>query len=143
MKSGEILAELWMACKVFIYGVPIPFGYDLLRIFRRAFIHNNAWIGMEDACFWIGTTYWIFLVLYRTNDGELRLYVMAAMVLGMVMYLQTISDPFVKLAGKGCRWLVCQGKHFFAGIKFSILKLGNKLKNRWKPRIMKDRQKGQ
>ena len=100
MMSGVILRELQVVGTAFCSGALITFVYDLLRIFRRMIPHGNFWIGVEDFVFWIWTSFWIFSVLYRENDGSLRLYTILAMVLGMIVYHQVIGEPIVKFTGK-------------------------------------------
>ena len=55
---------------------------------------------MEDLIFWIWTSLWIFSVLYRENDGSLRMYTMIAMALGMIVYHWLVGEPVVKFLGK-------------------------------------------
>lgn len=98
--SDVILGELRVVGVAFLSGALITVVYDVLRIFRRAIAHGNVWIGIEDFFFWVFTSFWIFGVLYRENDGNLRLYTMIAMALGMIVYHQTLSEPAVKLFGR-------------------------------------------
>ena len=42
----------------------------------------------------------MFSVLYRENDGSLRMYTIFAMVMGMFFYHQTISEPLVRWISK-------------------------------------------
>ena len=100
MMSQVILKEIQTVGTALVCGAFITFVYDLLRIFRRVISHGNVWIGVEDFFFWIWTSLWIFSVLYRENDGSLRLYTILAMVLGMIVYHRVIGEPIVKFAGK-------------------------------------------
>lgn len=99
MMSGVILRELQVVGIAVLSGALITFVYDLLRIFRRMISHGNFWIGVEDFLFWIWTSFWIFSVLYRENDGSLRLYTILSMVFGMIIYNRILSGPFVKITG--------------------------------------------
>ena len=100
MMSQAILGELKVAVTAFFSGALITVVYDLLRIFRRVLSHSYFWIGVEDFGFWMWTAFWTFSVLYRENDGNLRLYTMAFMALGMIAYHVTISEMVVYWAGK-------------------------------------------
>ena len=100
MISESILAELKTAWVAFLSGALITVVYDVLRIFRRMLSHGNLWIGIEDFFFWIWTTFWIFSVLYRENDGNLRIYTILFMVLGMFLYHRMIGEPVVNITGK-------------------------------------------
>ena len=123
MMSAVIIEELRTIGIAFVSGAFITFIYDLLRIFRRVISHGNVWIGMEDFLFWIWTSFWIFSVLYRTNDGSLRIYTILAMVLGMIIYHKTLSEPFVRITGGFLKKI----------LRFLVLPL----KKLWKAIIMK------
>lgn len=129
MISIRILEEFQGAVGACLAGGMITLGYDILRIFRRGIPHGNFWIGVEDFFFWIGTTLWVFSVLYRENDGSLRMYTILAMIFGMIVYHQTISEPLVRIFGK-----IFQKITILLGIplkmgKSSIIFLEKKLKN--------------
>ena len=100
MMSGVILEELRVFAVAVISGSVITIVYDCIRIFRRLIPHGNVWIGIEDFFFWMWTALWVFSVLYRENDGSLRSYTILAMVIGMFLYHQTISEPLVGFFGK-------------------------------------------
>lgn len=123
MMSEVILTELRTIGVAFVSGAFITFIYDLLRIFRRVISHGNVWIGLEDFLFWIWTSLWIFSVLYRVNDGSLRIYTILTMVSGMIIYHKMISEPFVKITG--------------GILKKTMTLLGLPLKKFWKRIIMK------
>ena len=119
MMSEVILAEFETVGTAIVSGAFITFVYDLLRIFRRVLPHGNVWIGVEDFFFWIWTTFWIFSVLYRENDGSLRFYTILAMVLGMIVYHRSVSDFFVNLIAKILKKLLAVLKKLYKGIIIS------------------------
>ena len=98
--SPDIIEELRTAFRAFLSGAWITVVYDLIRIFRRMISHGNFWIGVEDFFFWIWTSLWIFSVLYRENDGNLRMYTIVFMIFGMICYHWVIGEPVVKLVEK-------------------------------------------
>ena len=100
MMSGVILEELRVFAVAVMSGAVITIVCDCIRIFRRLIPHGNVWIGIEDFFFWMWTALWVFSVLYRENDGSLRSYTILAMVMGMFLYHQTISEPLVGFFGK-------------------------------------------
>lgn len=128
MMSREILGELQVAGVALLYGSVITIVYDLIRIFRRVIAHGNFWIGVEDFIFWIWTALWIFSVLYRENDGSFRMYTILAMVLGMIFYHKTISEPFVRFTGKILKKLVSILIFPLKKLKIYISFFGKKLK---------------
>lgn len=107
MISESIFGELKVAFAAFFSGALITIVYDVLRIFRRILSHGNFWIGVEDFFFWIWTTFWIFSVLYRENDGNLRMYTILFMVFGMILYHKFLGEPVVKFVGRVLKKIKC------------------------------------
>lgn len=137
MMSQVILSELQVVGVAFLSGALITVVYDLLRIFRRVLSHGNVWIGIEDSIFWIWAAFWIFSVLYRENDGNLRMYTMIAMALGMIVYHKTISEPLVEFAGKILKKLLNILLYPLRLLKIYISFVGKKLKKTLKRIIIK------
>ena len=138
MMSEVILQELQAAGIAFLSGTVITFVYDVLRIFRRGISHGNVWIGIEDFIFWIWTSLWIFSVLYRENDGNLRMYTILAMVAGMIVYHKTLSEPFVRVMGGIFRKIVKSIGFLLKKCKLFAIFFGKKLKNLMKRIIIKE-----
>lgn len=135
--SHVIVGELQVAGVALVHGILITVVYDLIRIFRRVIAHGNFWIGVEDFLFWIWTSLWIFSVLYRENDGSFRMYTILAMVLGMIIYHKTISEPLVSVSGKILKKLVFLICWPIKRLKIYISFLGKKLKNKIQSIIIK------
>lgn len=137
MMSKVILGELQVVVTSFFCGALITVVYDVLRIFRRGIYHSNFWIGVEDLIFWLWTALWTFGVLYRENDGNLRLYTMLSMGMGMILYHMTISEPLVTFLGRILRWIVVFLMKPVYLVKFYIVFLVKKLKKYLSGIIMK------
>ena len=128
MMSQVILGELRAAGVAFLMGAVISIVYDLLRIFRRVISHGNFWIGVEDLIFWMWTAVWTFSVLYRENDGNLRMYTMLFMAVGMILYHVTISEPAVEVLGKILKRIFRIILYPLKLLKIYIIFFGKKLK---------------
>ena len=137
MMSAGILEELRVVGIAVVYGAAITFVYDLIRIFRRIIAHGNFWIGVEDFFFWIWTSLWSFSVLYRENDGNLRMYTIGSMVLGMILYHQLISEIFVKISAKVLKRVLTILLYPLQKVKINIIFCGKKLKNMMEEIIIK------
>lgn len=94
--SQNIFHELDFFAASFILGVILVLVYDWLRIFRHIVRHGTVWISLEDLCYWIGSAFAIFAMLYRKNDGLIRGFSIGGVVLGMVLYNQFISRYTVR-----------------------------------------------
>lgn len=128
MMSPDILEELMVVGSAFVNGAFVTVVYDGLRVFRRIISHGNFFVGVEDLVFWIWTAFWMFSVLYRGNDGELRFYTLLAMALGMIVYHRTISEPLVEFLGKIGRKIVKLLCYPLKMVKIYIIFFGKKLK---------------
>lgn len=126
--SQVILGELRVVGVAFLSGAVITMVYDILRIFRRVISHGNFWIGAEDFIFWIWTALWTFSVLYRENDGNLRMYTMLFMAVGMILYHLTISEPLVRFFGKILKKILETALYPLKMLKIYMRFLGKKLK---------------
>lgn len=82
-------------------GIFITFVYDLLRIFRRIWIHSKFFISLEDLLFWIFSAISIFYLMHTESNGTLRWFAILGALTGMFLYKKTISQPFVKWVSKG------------------------------------------
>lgn len=77
-------------------GVYITFLYDLIRIGRRVFRHNNFLVSLEDLVFWVYVSAKFFLLMYRYGNGLIRWYAVFGAIVGMLIYKKAVSRYFVK-----------------------------------------------
>lgn len=94
--SETIFKESDMILKSFAMGGILMFLYDILRIFRKLFPHSVVFVAVEDVLFWLFSGVTIFILLFLENDGSLRGFFIFGIVVGMMVYLGTISPYFVK-----------------------------------------------
>lgn len=94
--SQNIINEAYFFGCCVLTGITVIFMYDVLRIFRRIIIHGVIAIGIEDFIYWVGSSFFVFHIIYIRNDGVLRGFAILAIVLGMIMYNLTISNILVK-----------------------------------------------
>ena len=80
--------ELQFFGKALLYGAALAFSYEGLKVFRRLISHGTVWMAMEDLAYWLICGFLIFRMLYRENSGAVRGFAMAAVVLGMLLYVQ-------------------------------------------------------
>ena len=78
--------------------------YDLLRAFRALVRHGWLWVGMEDLAYWVFAGFTVFYLLYRENDGALRLYVIGTVLVTMIAYDRLAGSFLRKVLKKvkGC-----------------------------------------
>lgn len=98
--NGAILGELRFFVTSIIWGVLLLIIYDCLRIERRLISHNGFFIGLEDMIYWVVSSVLIFHMMYKQNDGIIRGFSIIGMLLGMLVYHNSISSYFVDIISK-------------------------------------------
>ncbi len=103
--SQNIQIEAQLLALSILTGAALMMAYDVLRILRLLIPHSWAVIGVEDLFYWCAAGLSVFYLLYRENDGSLRMYVIGTVLLTMVAYDRCFSRFFLKLLKKTGRWI--------------------------------------
>lgn len=80
-----------------INGILIGLLFDFFRILRKSFKTKDIITYIQDILFWILTG---FIILYSTftfNNGEIRIFMFVAILLGIVLYMTLISSYVIKV----------------------------------------------
>lgn len=93
--SAYIIEQLRFGMWCFGYGMGITLFYDFLRIVRRVVRHSSLVISIEDFLYWVGVAIGIFLLLYYTNDGNLRWIAVLVVFFGMLLYKKIFGNKLV------------------------------------------------
>lgn len=94
MNDG-IMVELRFFCTCVFWGVLLLIFYDGLRIIRRIIFHNGFFVALEDLIYWTISGLLIFHMMYQQNDGIIRGFAILAMLLGMILYHESVSELLV------------------------------------------------
>lgn len=73
-------------------GVLAAFCFDLYRVAGRLFRFNVA---VGDAIYWLLVTGLVFFLLLKTNEGEVRVYVLLGLAAGGWLYFRFASSRVV------------------------------------------------
>ena len=79
-----------------ITGITIGLIFDVFRIARKSFKTSDFITCIEDFVFWIITGAILLFVIFKFNNGEIRGYIFIGLCSGIIIYLLTISKPFIK-----------------------------------------------
>ena len=63
-------------------GMLLVVEYLLLAGVRRLIRHSDLAVNLEDFFYWCNAALVIFIAVFRANDGAIRLYSAAAVILG-------------------------------------------------------------
>ena len=82
--------------RIFFAGAVIAFFYDNIRFFRKIVTHKSYVRQIEDLIFWICAVYFVFSFYIRENFGEIRVFSVFALCLGMILYFFAISPHYMR-----------------------------------------------
>lgn len=72
-------------------GMVIALTYDLFRILRKAVKTNSFITYIQDLLYWLIVAVIMFLTVYYSNDGELRVFLFIGAFLGVILYALLFS----------------------------------------------------
>jgi len=72
-------------------GMIVAFIYDIFRVRRKTIKSSNLIVYFEDFIYWIIVALVLFAIIYRSNEGELRGYVMLGVAIGIILYALILS----------------------------------------------------
>ena len=79
-------------------GLLIGLLFDFFRILRKAMKTADFITYIEDALFWILTGFIILYSIFTYNNGEIRLFMFLAIILGLLIYLAFISKMILSIS---------------------------------------------
>ena len=100
MISPAIRQETVIFLLAALHGIFLALWYDVLRGLRSAVPHDGFAVSIEDFFYWIIAGFLTFLMAFSVSEGVLRGYAAAAMALGALLYLETVSRVVQKLAAR-------------------------------------------
>lgn len=83
-----------------INGILVGILFDFFRILRKSFKTGDFITYIEDIIFWILTGILTLYFIFNYNDGEIRLYVFLGIILGILVYMLSISKYIIKFSVK-------------------------------------------
>ena len=80
-----------------INGIIIGLLFDIFRILRRSFKTSDGITYIQDVLFWILTGLLILYNIWYFNDGEIRIFMFLGIIMGVLIYMSTLSNILIKL----------------------------------------------
>ena len=81
-------------------GVTIGILFDFFRILRKTIKTPNIITYVEDILFWILTGLLILYNIWYFNNGEIRIYMFLGIIIGVLIYMSTLSNILIKIFSK-------------------------------------------
>lgn len=100
--AADQLYKLFLA---FIVGVSVAMLYDVLRARRRTFKGLKVLVAVEDILYWLAVTVAIVFTILYANGGELRGFIIAGILCGVLFYVILLSKHILNILVK-VMWLI-------------------------------------
>lgn len=81
-------------------GMAIGILFDIFRALRKNFNTSDILISIQDILFWIITGFMILYNIWYFNDGEIRIFMFLGIILGVLIYILTLSSIIFQLLYK-------------------------------------------
>ena len=78
-------------------GAIIGILFDFFRILRRSFSTGSILTALEDIIFWISAGIILIYSIFVYNNGIIRGYMFLGAFCGIVLYILTLSNIFIKI----------------------------------------------
>lgn len=95
--ENTIFSQMYSFLIYIISGMIIGIFFDIFRILRKTFHTSDVITSIEDIIFWIITGIFLLYILFQISDGEIRIYNIAGLIIGSIIYMLTISKFFIKI----------------------------------------------
>ena len=95
--ENVILAQLYSFLAYLISGMIIGVFFDVFRILRKSFHTPDFITYIEDILFWLFTGIFLILVLFNFSNGQIRIYNVVGLLIGVLVYMLFISKFFIKI----------------------------------------------
>lgn len=93
-----IYTQLQLFFIFIIDGLLIGLLFDFFRILRKSMKTSDFMTYVEDILFWILTGFIILYSIFVYNNGEIRLFMFFAMIIGIMLYWLFISKFILKIS---------------------------------------------
>lgn len=95
--ENAILLQLYLFVVYFVCGIIIGIFFDIFRILRKSFNTPDIITYIEDALFWMITGIFLLWVLFSISGGQLRIYQIVSLSIGIIIYMLLVSKFFIKI----------------------------------------------
>lgn len=92
-----IINQAYLFLIFILNGIIIGLLFDFFRILRRSFKTNNIITYIEDILFWILTGIILLYSIFTFNNGQIRLYLILGVMIGIISYILTISSILINI----------------------------------------------
>lgn len=92
-----VMNQAYLFLVFILNGIIIGILFDFFRILRKTFKTTDFVTYIEDLLFWILTGFSIIYFICTFNNGEIRLFMILGIALGILAYMFILSSYFIKI----------------------------------------------
>lgn len=92
-----IINQSYLFAIFMINGIIIGILFDIFRILRKIIKTSDMFTYLEDIIFWILTGATILYSAFVFNNGQIRLFMFLAIILGCFIYMIFLSSKVIKI----------------------------------------------
>lgn len=129
------IQQIYIFFLFMLVGIVIAIVFDIFRILRRTFTTPDWLTYVEDIAFWLLAGFFILYAIFVWQNGEIRLYLFIAILLGSVLYMVTLSKYVIQICVKVLSILVAPFQKLFA----FFAKIMRKIAKKWFPARKKEK----
>ncbi len=89
--------QLYQFLIYIVSGIAISIFFDIFRVLRKSIKTSNLITYIEDAIFGIIVGLFLIWEIFTVSYGELRSYIFIGLLIGIVVYLVTVSKYFINI----------------------------------------------
>lgn len=90
-----IVDQVYTFLYAILAGAIVAFLYDVLRIKRRTIKTSVTIVGLEDILYWLTAAVFLFIIVFKSNSGEMRGYIFIGNVIGVILYESLFSKIII------------------------------------------------
>ena len=90
-----IVDQVYTFMYAILGGALVAFLYDFLRIKRRTIKTSVTIVGLEDILYWLTAAVFLFIIVFKSNSGEMRGYIFIGNVIGVIFYESLFSKIII------------------------------------------------
>ena len=96
----ELSRQIYLFIIFTLNGSFIGMLFDFFRIIRKSFKNTDFITSMQDILFCILTGVLLIYTIFIFNNGEIRLYVIAGISMGILLYMLLLSKHIIRISVK-------------------------------------------
>lgn len=89
--QSQVLEQFYSFIIFILVGFLIGLLFDIFRISRKTFKTSDIITSIEDILFWILTGLLILFSIFKFNNGDIRVYIILGIFIGIALYMLVFS----------------------------------------------------